>query len=268
MAPRKRIQSTASNIRSVRAKPAKPAEEPDEEPNNSRALLREVALDVWRTTYASPESILSSWEFEAITCQCPTIMSETLFLCMSGMSQMPLCVKKDIKYTIERDTTIKRYPRQEVVDQVAENPVQKFDLLPKGASVTISLNVDGNWLAWIRIAHPHGSFKAYACREFKKDEVVSVCGGRCIWRSDAPYVDCAVGIDMFPTNRTIPIVYCRARDGLLQALDPNGCHLLLGGAFCNNGISVTPNLRVTDAGEYIALGNIHIDDELSVYSRD
>ena len=259
--PRKRSQSTASKKdRSVRAKLVEEADIPP-------MIWEKQALDVWRTTYVSPESIVSSWEFEAITCQCPRIMSEILFHSMSGMSKMPLCVRNDIKYTMGRDTAIKKYPPQQVIDIVAENPIHRFDRIPKGGSITISVNVEGTFLPWIRIAHPYGSFKAYACREFKKDEVVSVCGGKCIWRSDAPYVDCADGADMFPTTRDTPVVYCRARDGLLQALDPNGCHLLLGGGFFSNGEKVTPNVRVTDAGEYIAVDNILIGEELSVYSR-
>jgi hypothetical protein len=95
-----------------------------------------------------------------------------------------------------------------------------------------------------------------------------VSGGRCAWRSDAPYVECALGREKFPAPEKSPIVYSRARDGMLQALDPSDSHLLLGASFCRSAkVAATPNLKLNDSGEYVSTQIINIDDELVVHAN-
>lgn len=241
---------------------------PSEEPNPPPEVWRRGALEIWLATYASPKSIEEAWKFEGVACQCPSVMSQMLFFCMSGGKEIPVWVKNDIQYTFQPDSAIKTPPTQESIDRVVARPFQKYDEFPAGTSIGISIKANDEWLPWIRVKKVNGSFRAFSSRAFKEDEVVTVSGGRCAWRSDAPYVECALGRELFPKPETSPIVYSRARDGMLQALDPSDSHLLLGAPFCRSAKAAsTPNLKLNEAGEYISTQIINIDDELVVHAN-
>ena len=107
-------------------------------------------------------------------------------------------------------------------------------------------------------------FRCYACRSFELNEVVSVYGGKSIWRSNAAYECCTVARDLFAAPAEHPVAYSRARDGMVQVLDSEGCHLLMGAACCRTGEEANPNLTMNDSGEYVAISMIRAGDELVV----
>lgn len=133
------------------------------------------------------------------------------------------------------------------------------------STIIISLRLGKNWLPWMNVRRQGGLFWCFAARDFGNDEIVSVFGGRSIWRSSAAYVECTAARDLYVGARSdCPIAYTRARDGMLQVLDAGDCHLLLGGAFCRTSSGDDANLRMTDAGEYVSISEINEGDELVV----
>ena len=227
-------------------------------------IMHSETLKTWIHNYARPENIVDGWSFLGQTCACPELMSQLVFACISGITRLPGSIENSVRYTIDEDHQASM--SAESLSQFVALPIQRTHMLPSGASVTIAVLVNGEWVDWVKVTRdPDNILSCFACRDFVVDEVVTVFGGRTLWRSHVAYMDCTLGRSLSDApNLSSPMGYCRARDGMLHVFDSSRCSLLLGASCCRSDTAEPSNVTLSDSGKYIATDNIISGEEIIV----